>query len=133
MSAPELALTTPAVEEKAMEALLLDSGRWRVGPHGVIEWSKHNGKWTAQPSGVKADLYAVSGVNQWVGWVVGQQGTILRTEDSGRSWKKVQFPNRDDLLRVKTRDWESAQVTTRGGIVYATSDGGKTWTVIRRP
>lgn len=132
MSGAGPAPSSTTVEEKAMEGLLLDSPRWRVGPRGLIEYAGPGGRWTAAPSGVAADLYAVSFSNRWVGWVVGRAGTILRTEDGGQTWRKISFPNREDLMAVGAEDWKSAQVTTRAGINYVTSNGGATWSAIRK-
>ncbi len=133
MSAPELAPSSSSVEEKAMQELLLESPRWRVGPHGLVEHAEPNGKWTATASGVEVDLNAVSFANRWVGWVVGQKGTALRTDDCGRSWHAVSSTSRDDLIGVRADDWKSARVTTRTGTVYTTSDGGSTWSAERQP
>jgi len=133
MSAPEPAPSGSSVEEKAMQELLLESPRWRVGPHGLVEHSGPNGQWTATSSGVEADLNAVSFANRWVGWVVGEKGTVLRTDDGGRTWLRVSSPSREDLLGVRPDDWKSARVITRAGTAYNTSDGGATWSAERQP
>ena len=106
-----------------MQELLLESPRWRVGPHGLVEHAGPNGQWTATSSGVEADLNAVSFANRWVGWVVGEKGTVLRTADGGR----------EDLLGVRPDDWKSARVISRAGTAYNTSDGGATWSAERQP
>jgi photosynthesis system II assembly factor YCF48-like protein len=133
MSAPEPAPSSTTVEEKAMEGLLLDSPRWRVGPRGLMERADPSGAWIARACGVTADLYAVSFSNRWVGWVAGATGAILRTEDGGKTWRKISFPSRADLLAVRAEDWKSARVTTRSGNVYVTTDGGASWSAARRP
>ena len=133
MSAPEPAPSGSSVEEKAMQELLLESPRWRVGPHGLVEHAGPNGQWTATSSGVEADLNAVSFANRWVGWVVGEKGTVLRTDDGGRTWLRVSSPSREDLLGVRPDDWKSARVISRAGTAYNTSDGGATWSAERQP
>jgi photosynthesis system II assembly factor YCF48-like protein len=127
MSAPEPAPSSTTVEEKALEGLLLDLPRWRVGPRGLIERADRGGAWTAAPSGVAADLYAVSFSNRWVGWVAGAGGTILRTADGGTTWRRISFPSRADLVAVRAEDWNGAQATTRTGKIYVTTDSGALW------
>jgi len=133
MGVPEAAPSNANVEEKAIEGLLLDSPRWRVGPHGLIERGEPGGQWRARASVVETDLNAVWFANRWVGWIVGDKGTILRTEDEGKAWRKVPFATRTDLLNVRGEDWKSARVTGRSGTVYVTRDGGATWSVAPRP
>ncbi len=121
------------VEEKALEGLLLETPRWRVGPHGLVERGEAGGEWQAAASGVEADLNAVSFANRWVGWIIGEKGTILRSEDGGQTWHKISFPNRSDLLTVSAEDWQSARVTTQSGTTYVTRDGGATWSRASAP
>lgn len=131
MDAPASGPGNNAVDKGIVQGLLLNPDQWRVGPHGLIERLNQEGKWIAESSGVKTDLNAVSFRNRWVGWAVGEQGTVLRSEDSGQTWETVPFPGHDDLLHVRATDWKSAQVTTGDGKTLATSDGGKTWVPAR--
>jgi len=80
-----------------------------------------------------------------MGWAVGAMGTILRTEDSGRTWEKVHINSDADLYRVKfvneKEGWaaggririaesnKSMRHDKRGGYgyIFHTTDGGKTW------
>ncbi|HUV13724.1 MAG TPA: YCF48-related protein, partial [Acidobacteriota bacterium] len=79
------------------------------------------------------------------GWTVGPMGTILRTEDGGRSWDHVRIATDADLYRVdfvsSSEGWvaggrmrisetnESMRHDQRGGYgyIFHTTDGGKTW------
>jgi hypothetical protein len=132
MDAPQAAPANPALEEQVMKGMLLNSDQWRVGPNGLIERLRGNGQWAAEPSGVKADLHAMAFVSRSVGWVVGEHGTVLRTENGGRSWQKIPFPNTEDLVHVRANGAEALQVVTRDGRVFNSSDGGKVWRAVPR-
>lgn len=80
-----------------------------------------------------------------MGWAVGSMGTILRTEDSGKTWQKIHVDSDADLYRVRfvneKEGWaaggririaetnKSMRHDKRGGYgyIFHTIDGGKTW------
>jgi Photosynthesis system II assembly factor YCF48 len=101
---------------------------WRVGPHGLIQKQNPDGLWGTKTSGVSADLFDITFPRPQVGWAVGQDGVVLRSERGGESWVRVSSPTREDLVRVTATSAESAQVTTRSGIVFSTTDGAMSWT-----
>src|SRR5258706_13892469 len=64
-----------------------DSGDlWIVGGGGGIEHISSNGTST-RVHVASADLNGVFFTSAESGWVVGEHGTIIHTEDAGRSWK----------------------------------------------
>src|SRR5260370_1301533 len=100
----------------------------RAGQAGVIEFSSDAGKtWTLQPSGVIADLLAGSAPSDKICWIVGRSGTVLRTTDGGKHWRKLRPPAQDDLRSVFAVDARQATVSPNNG-AYQTTDGGATWT-----
>jgi photosystem II stability/assembly factor-like uncharacterized protein len=62
---------------------------------------------------------------------VGRSGTILRTSDRGKHWKKVTPPTQDDLRSVFAANDHQATVSPANG-TYKTSDGGATWKPLPR-
>ena len=46
--------------------------------------------WVAQNSGINQNLFAVHFFNQKIGWAVGDEGTIIKTSNSGNDWA-IQF------------------------------------------
>ena len=73
------------------------------------------------------------------GWVVGDRGVILRTEDGGQNWRFCAAPTDDNLFGVSFLD-ENYGLAVGGrvlpgariglGVVLRTVDGGETWTQI---
>jgi photosystem II stability/assembly factor-like uncharacterized protein len=100
---------------------------WRVGPGGLIQKAVSQGNWESRPSGVVVDLLNIAIASPKVFWVVGKEGTILRSTDGGNTWEKISSPILEDIIQVKPADSRSAQVTTLSGRVYSTTDGGATW------
>jgi photosystem II stability/assembly factor-like uncharacterized protein len=80
------------------------------------------------------------------GWAVGAMGTVLRSEDGGGTWERVNLQTDADLYRVnfvsRLVGWaaggrmriaetnESMRHDRRGGYgyIFHTRDGGRTWT-----
>jgi len=60
------------------------------------------------------------------GWIVGNSGLCLKTEDRGKVWTKVPFPDDEsykDVFFVGQKGW----IVGERGIIQHTEDGGKTW------
>lgn len=75
-------------------------------------------------------------LNHDLGWAVGDQGTILRTEDGGRSWNLSLTSQSCSLRSVHFVDelngWAAGghpvpMVDRTIGVILRTRDGGKTW------
>ena len=65
-------------------------------------------------------------------WVVGPAGTVLLTTD-GRTWRRIEFPDRADLAGVAAADASNATITTADGRVFRTRDGGRSWLLQETP
>jgi hypothetical protein len=120
-------LARGAAAKKALAPLPAE--KWRVGKRGLIEKTDANGNWTAQASGVEANLLDIAFATPSVGWAVGQAGAVLRTTDGGTTWNQVPIPTRADLTRVTASGEYAARVVTRDGQTLTTTDGGKSWNV----
>ncbi|MBX3747275.1 MAG: hypothetical protein KF833_18355 [Verrucomicrobiae bacterium] len=73
------------------------------------------------------DLYAVHFADEQRGWVVGDGGVILRTEDGGATWRRQMSGTDADLRSVSTVDGTNGWAVGWDGIVLRTADGGATW------
>lgn len=102
--------------------------------------------WHAPPGqGTISDVFFANGT---LGWMIrtrsrehlpekpdgeiASEGTILRTDDGGRSWKviKVFSSNKDHryaLSSVYFLDEMNGSILTTSGLMITTTDGGKTW------
>jgi photosystem II stability/assembly factor-like uncharacterized protein len=79
------------------------------------------------------DLVAVDFVDATHGWIAGSDegnnvSTILRTEDGGRTWVQLVEILGDTLYDVDFADATFGWAVGVEGYVYATADGGRTWT-----
>lgn len=92
------------------------------------------GQWRVQPSGSTASLRGVSAVNERVVWASGSAGTVLRTVDGGRSWRRIPPPPGSDSLDF--RDVHAVSATTAYVMsagdsgqsrIYKTTSGGGRW------
>jgi hypothetical protein len=105
--------------------------RWRLEGGGAISRSSDGGTtWQPQQSGVDDDLLAGSAPSATTCWVVGRQGTVLRSVD-GEHWQRVRFPDTADLVGVEAKDGQTAVITARDGRRFATSDAGVSWSIAR--
>ena len=100
---------------------------WRILSGDVIERSVDRLKWEV----VKIDppvqgLTGGTAPSATVCWIVGRAGLILRTTD-GKEFTRVVPPAPADLIAIAAQDAMQATVTTAGGQMFTTADGGKTW------
>jgi len=118
---------------------------WVVGQNGVVLHTEDAGKKFLKPEDVwktwqKQEVKDAEGVliesnlndvffsDEQTGWIVGADGLILQTTDTGKTWQQVDIESEEELHSVyfapKTQiGWA---VGTYGTILY-TSDNGKTW------
>jgi photosystem II stability/assembly factor-like uncharacterized protein len=64
--------------------------------------------------------------------VVGDSGTILRTDDGGKSWKRpvLNFELKPSLLAMAFTSPLGAVAVGENGAIVRTSDGGQTWALV---
>jgi photosystem II stability/assembly factor-like uncharacterized protein len=141
------AVADGAIRQRARQACLLalcliPGWYWLAEPLAAqtIDWSKPAG-W--QQDAEPADLFFIDRDH---GWIVGDRGLVLRTQDGGQSWQPVtlrvdqaepQAPPIDCRLESvffvsPTHGWIAGGyvnpcATTSTGVLFATVDGGNTW------
>lgn len=103
------------------------SPRWRVSRQGIIQKADETGVWVNVPSGVQDDLFDIGFAGDAAGWIVGHEGTVLRSTNGGDTWQRVSSPTSEDLVRVSAESDHQAKVMSRSGKTFSTTDGGKTW------
>ena len=65
-----------------------------------------------------------------IGLIVGNHGTILRTDDGGHTWSEAPSGTDSALTNVRFFGSTIAWVATRDGSVLRSSDAGRTWSQI---
>ncbi|MFL6228395.1 MAG: WD40/YVTN/BNR-like repeat-containing protein [Pyrinomonadaceae bacterium] len=97
------------------------------------------GAWSPQSSGTMAWLRSVYFVDESHGWAAGSKGTVISTEDGGRTWRALARPTEDALRDVYFADADNgwlvcerslyalARMEEARSYLLKTSDGGKSW------
>jgi Photosynthesis system II assembly factor YCF48 len=111
-------------------AVPASSIRWRIPDGRTIQRSLDSGVTWANHHAAENDMTLTAGAAPTpnVCWLVGRSGAIILTID-GRAWRRIKFPEPLDLAAVTASDARTATVTTADGRQFATTDGGRTWTL----
>lgn len=88
--------------------------------------------WIPLESGSSMTLNSVFFLDKNTGWVVGDQGLILKTLDGGNSWSSQESGTQNDLSSVNfvndSTGWAVGHdIYQRDGTVLKTINGGETW------
>jgi photosystem II stability/assembly factor-like uncharacterized protein len=77
------------------------------------------------------ELKGVGAANRKTAWVVGAQGTILRTDDGGKTWTQQWSGTTADLAEVAVVSskiaWIAGDRDDGYAVVLRTTNGGRTW------
>jgi photosystem II stability/assembly factor-like uncharacterized protein len=87
-------------------------------------------QWNQQTSGTTKNLWGVSFVDQNLGFVCGESGTILKTTDGGINWVPQNSGTIYQLAGIQFIDANigyCASWSDNGGILLKTVNGGATW------
>jgi len=94
---------------------------------GVANATRAGDGWVvAHRSLGKRDLNAVYFVDTRRGWVAGDGGLILHTEDGGVTWAQQSIPTADSINDLYFRDKENGFLLA-GSRIFSTHDSGATW------
>ena len=114
---------------------------WAVGDDGTILATVDGGTtWHQQPSGNLPDLTTVGFLDAEHGWAAGSN-SVFRTTDGGLAWTEAAVGSGEWTLDAASVDFVDAthgwvagstpghtEYGRASGVVYATQDGGATWT-----
>lgn len=104
-----------------------------VGEDGTILRMRSEGRWRKLTSGTTRNLNGVSiAPGTVVAWAVGDEGTILKSSDSGETWRVQSiFGINLHLNGVHAVSKEIAWAVGDHGTVLRTTDGGGDWQIAR--
>jgi photosystem II stability/assembly factor-like uncharacterized protein len=102
---------------------------WLVGTGSKIAVSADKGAtWTLTDMQEDAQFTTIQFVDDKVGYVLGEFGNVVATEDGGASWKRIsQIPGEFYPYAALFRDRKEGWASGIAGQILKTSDGGKTW------
>jgi photosystem II stability/assembly factor-like uncharacterized protein len=127
---------TPALMSRlASQSLLTDivklsqSKLVAVGDRGHILLSSDGSQWKQAQSPVNTLLTDVFFLDDKVGWAVGHDVSILKTNDGGENWQLQHYSPQTDkpLFGVYFKDAINGFAFGAYGLFLRTKDGGKTW------
>jgi len=106
--------------------------------YGTILYSADAGEtWIRQGLGNASlqgvDLDDIWALDEDIVWTVGTKNTILRTQNGGQGWIRIQAPAtmpEAELESIFFHDHKNIWICGGLGIVYNSKDGGNTWTMI---
>ena len=78
---------------------------------------------------VDKDLVAVDFVNPSLGWIVGEAGTILKTNNGGQNWVIQESGVTSTLMDIEFLDSRNGWAVGFDGTILRTENGGRTWMV----
>ena len=84
--------------------------------------------WFQQMSGTTNTLQDVFFIDQNNGWVVGSDGTILKTTNSGTNWMSQLNGTSSDLYSVHFINQNIGWTVGQNGTILKSTDGGTNWT-----
>jgi photosystem II stability/assembly factor-like uncharacterized protein len=105
---------------------------------GGESWKRHEFKWDQligkiinEFGYVEPNLNSVHFSSRRRGWIVGEFGLILNTDDGGNTWSAQRYGNDlPQLYSVKFVDDERGWGIGQAGSLIHTADGGKRWSPI---
>ena len=73
------------------------------------------------------NFYGVFFLNEDSGWIVGDSGTILHSEDSGKEWTVQNGGLLPSLFSISFKNHNEGWAVGQNGFFLKTENGGKTW------
>ena len=101
---------------------------WAMCDRNQIFFSSDQGQsWTKAAVATDVKLRSILFLDANRGFIAGDEGTVLLSEDGGRQWKKLTVPAQQHLTDIFFSG-QSGWISGYSGTVLATKDGGNTWT-----
>jgi photosystem II stability/assembly factor-like uncharacterized protein len=102
-------------------------GGWLVGTQGLMVNVETNGDSRGYPLASTENLNGIACRYSGEAWVAGTHGTLLYTDDAGKSWRPQPVPTSTELRALATQDAGPVFVAGDGAFL-ASTDTGQHWT-----
>ena len=89
--------------------------------------------WEIQNDELNSDLSAMIFIDTQTGWIVGDDGKIIKSIDSGFSWVDQNTPTSEDLLSVDFITSADGWIVGKNGVILNTQTGGQDWELQSSP
>jgi photosystem II stability/assembly factor-like uncharacterized protein len=116
----------PKWNDDWIDIAALDSMNLVVSGGTAIYWSSNAGDSWQVAQGVEGVTLKLDFPTRSIGYTVGRNGIILRSEDGGRTWVRLPSPTENHLVTLGFKDSLTGFISGTG-IVYRTTTGGKSW------
>lgn len=83
--------------------------------------------WIPLTSGVTSNLNSVDFINYSLGYIVGDNGTLLKTIDGGNQWVALTAPDSINYYDVKFNGTSAVFISGEKGKLFKSTDEGTTW------
>lgn len=84
------------------------------------------GSWTTRSSNSTVDLVAAHFISEKRGFVAGDEGVLLSTDDGGKTWVKYPLNTTENINEIYFRNDDSGYIVA-GRLIFTTNDSGRTW------
>jgi photosystem II stability/assembly factor-like uncharacterized protein len=93
--------------------------------------SSINSQWNLlqKSSSSNSDFKAIKFIDNKVGFIVGNTGTILKTNDAGVTWIDIQKVTTKNLNSIFFVNSDTGYITGEGGTILITKDCGVNWNI----
>ena len=80
------------------------------------------------PASISGNLFAAAIISDSACILMGDRGKIFLSNDSAKTWRKVDSNTGSALVSVCFPDDKNGWAVGQGGVIIHTTDGGRTWT-----
>jgi len=101
---------------------------WTVGKYMSILYSSDFGQtWADQLPATKQTLFAPDFYNAFIGFVGGDDGTVMKTVNSGAIWETISLPSVETFHATAMIDDSIIIIGSLTGNVFVSTDQGNSW------